>query len=165
VGRGTSTWDGLAIAWAAVEHLHEQTRCRAVFATHYHELTALAAELPGAANASLRAQEWKQSLIFLHEVQPGPADRSYGVQVARLAGLPRSAVQRAGQILKQLEAGPKAAESLPLFASVPAETIPELPPEAEATLAALDALDPDAMTPRDALAALYDLKAMGKGKT
>ncbi len=164
VGRGTSTWDGLAIAWAAVEHLHEQTRCRAVFATHYHELTALAAELPGAANASLRAQEWKQGLIFLHEVQPGPADRSYGVQVARLAGLPRSAVQRAGQILKQLEAGPKTAESLPLFASVPAETIPELPPEAEATLAALDALDPDAMTPRDALAALYDLKAMGKGK-
>lgn len=164
VGRGTATWDGLAIAWAAVEHLHEQTRCRAIFATHYHELTALAAELPGAANASLRAREWKQDLIFLHEVHPGPADRSYGVQVARLAGLPRSAVSRAAQILKQLEAGPSAAESLPLFAAAHIEPDAELTPEAEAVLAALEALDPDALSPRDALQTLYDLKALGKDK-
>jgi len=164
VGRGTATWDGLAIAWAAVEHLHEQTRCRAIFATHYHELTALAAELPGAANASLKAREWKQDLIFLHEVQPGPADRSYGVQVARLAGLPRSAVSRAAQILKQLEAGPAAAESLPLFAAAPAEPETELPPEAEAVLAKLAALDPDGLSPRDALQMLYELKALGKGE-
>jgi DNA mismatch repair protein MutS len=165
VGRGTATWDGLAIAWAAVEHLHEQTRCRAIFATHYHELTALAGELPAAANASLKAREWKQDLIYLHEVQPGPADRSYGVQVARLAGLPRSAVSRAAQILKQLEAGPSAAESLPLFAAAPANAAPEIPPEAESVLAALDALDPDALSPREALAALYELKALGKGKS
>ncbi|MFN3911383.1 DNA mismatch repair protein MutS [Hyphomonas sp.] len=164
VGRGTATWDGLAIAWAAVEHLHEQTRCRAIFATHYHELTALAAELPGAANASLKAREWKQDLIFLHEVHPGPADRSYGVQVARLAGLPRSAVTRAAQILKQLEAGPSAAESLPLFAAAPAEAEPGLTAEAEAVLAALERLDPDALSPRDALQMLYDLKALGQGK-
>lgn len=164
VGRGTATWDGLAIAWAAVEHLHEQTRCRAVFATHYHELTALAAELPGAANASLKAREWKQDLIFLHEVQPGPADRSYGVQVARLAGLPRSAVSRAAQILRQLEASPSAAEGLPLFAAAPADQEMEIPSEAAAVLAALDALDPDALTPREAMAMLYELKALGKGK-
>jgi DNA mismatch repair protein MutS len=164
VGRGTATWDGLAIAWAAVEHLHEQTRCRAIFATHYHELTALAAELPGAANASLKAREWKQDLIFLHEVQPGPADRSYGVQVARLAGLPRSAVSRAAQILKQLEASPSAAESLPLFAAAPVELDTDVPPEAAAVLASLDALDPDALTPREALAMLYELKILGKGK-
>ncbi|MFN7164071.1 MAG: DNA mismatch repair protein MutS [Hyphomonas sp.] len=164
VGRGTATWDGLAIAWAAVEHLHEQTRCRAIFATHYHELTALAAELPGAANASLKAREWKQDLIFLHEVQPGPADRSYGVQVARLAGLPRSAVSRAAQILKQLEASPSAAESLPLFAAAPSDTEAEVPPEAAAVLSALEALDPDALTPREALAMLYELKSLGKGK-
>ncbi|MDP1554554.1 MAG: DNA mismatch repair protein MutS, partial [Hyphomonas sp.] len=149
---------------AAVEHLHEQTRCRAIFATHYHELTALAAELPGAANASLKAREWKQELIFLHEVQPGPADRSYGVQVARLAGLPRSAVSRAAQILKQLEASPSAAESLPLFAAAPAESEREVSPEAAAVLAALDALDPDALTPREALGMLYELKILGKGK-
>lgn len=164
VGRGTATWDGLAIAWAAVEHLHEQTRCRAVFATHYHELTALASELPGAANASLKAREWKQDLIFLHEVHPGPADRSYGVQVARLAGLPRSAVSRAAQILKQLEAGPSAAESLPLFAAAPAEVEPDMTPEAAAILARLGAIDPDALTPREALQMLYELKALGKGE-
>ncbi|MBK8198203.1 MAG: DNA mismatch repair protein MutS [Acidobacteria bacterium] len=164
VGRGTATWDGLAIAWAAVEHLHAQTRCRAVFATHYHELTALAAELPGAANASLKAREWKHDLIFLHEVQPGPADRSYGVQVARLAGLPRSAVARAAQILKQLEASPSAAESLPLFAAAAPEPEAGLPPEAEAVMAALAALDPDGLSPRDALQALYELKTLGKPK-
>jgi len=162
IGRGTATWDGLAIAWAAVEHLLQQTKCRAIFATHYHELTSLAAELPGAANASLKAREWKQDLIFLHEVQAGPADRSYGVQVARLAGLPKSAVSRAAQILKQLEAGPSAAESLPLFAAAPSEAEPDLPPEAEQLIAKLEAIDPDALTPREALQLLYDLKELGK---
>ena len=162
VGRGTATWDGLAIAWAAVEHLLQQTKCRAIFATHYHELTSLATELPGAANASLKAREWKQELIFLHEVHPGPADRSYGVQVARLAGLPKSAVARAAQILKQLEAGPSAADSLPLFAAMPAEAEPDLPLEAEQLIAKLEAIDPDALTPREALQLLYDLKELGK---
>jgi len=157
VGRGTSTWDGLAIAWASVEHLHNVNACRALFATHYHELTGLAEDLPFAANASLRAKEWKNDLIFLHAVQPGPADKSYGVQVARLAGLPKKAVKRAEQVLKRLEADPAAPESLPLFAAVAPE------PEAEdaarhPALDLLDSIDPDALSPRDALELIYRLK-------
>lgn len=163
VGRGTATWDGLAIAWAAAEHLHDTNRCRAIFATHYHELTDLAGRLPAAANASLKAREWKQDLIFLHEVQPGPADRSYGVQVARLAGLPRSAVTRAGQILKKLEAGPAAAESLPLFAMVAEDPAPEFSEESSAVIEALAATDPDNLTPREALQLVYRLKELSRG--
>jgi DNA mismatch repair protein MutS len=165
VGRGTSTWDGLAIAWAAVEHLHSVNKARALFATHYHELTKLVEELPGAANASLRAKEWKDDLVFLHEVQAGPADKSYGVQVAKLAGLPKKAVKRAAQILKQLEAEPNAPESLPLFAAASfapnteesdgAETAG--PSEAEALL---QQIDPDSLTPREALDLLYRLKSV-----
>lgn len=166
VGRGTSTYDGLAIAWAAVEHLHGVNACRALFATHYHELTQLAGDLPGAANASLRAREWKNDLVFLHEVQPGPADRSYGVQVARLAGLPKRAVARASQILKRLEADPKAAESLPLFASVAepdtAFSTEQADPAAARILRMLEDIDPDTITPREALDILYRLKVEGK---
>ena len=105
IGRGTATFDGLSIAWAAVEHLHEMNRCRALFATHYHELTALAEKLPRLANATMRVKEWKGDVVFLHEVARGAADRSYGIQVARLAGLPRAVVERAREILHQLEAG------------------------------------------------------------
>ena len=166
VGRGTSTWDGLAIAWAAVEHLHSVNKSRALFATHYHELTKLVEDLPGAANASLRAKEWKDDLVFLHEVQSGPADKSYGVQVAKLAGLPKKAVRRAGQILKQLEAEPSAPESLPLFAAAsftpdtednagPEEIV--APSEADK---ALQQIDPDSLTPREALDLIYRLKAL-----
>jgi DNA mismatch repair protein MutS len=162
VGRGTATWDGLAIAWAAAEHLHDTNKCRAIFATHYHELTDLAVRLPAAANASLRAREWKQDLIFLHQVHPGPADRSYGVQVAKLAGLPRAAVQRAAQVLKQLEAGPSAAESLPLFAAVPESPEAEQSAEAAALLEALAAAEPDNLTPREALELVYRLKALSQ---
>jgi DNA mismatch repair protein MutS len=164
VGRGTSTWDGLAIAWAAVEHLHSTNACRALFATHYHELTSLADDLAGAANASLRAREWKNDLVFLHEVQPGPADRSYGVQVARLAGLPKKAVSRAAQILKKLEADPASADSLPLFASVPQaveEEAVELPAQSVAgdrIVALMESVDPDSLTPREALDLVYRLK-------
>ena len=160
VGRGTSTWDGLAIAWAAVEHLHEVNRCRALFATHYHELTTLADTLSACSNASLRAQEWKGDLIFLHEVKPGPADRSYGVQVAKLAGLPAAAVKRAEAVLRKLETkegGARRLEELPLFASfaeTPAEAVKLS--EAEHMLAALD---PDTLTPREALELVYRLKA------
>ena len=163
VGRGTATWDGLAIAWAAAEHLHDTNRCRAIFATHYHELTDLAARLPAAGNASLKAREWKQDLIFLHEVQSGPADRSYGVQVAKLAGLPRSAVTRAGQILKKLEAGPSASENLPLFAMVAEDPAPEFSPESSAVIEALAAADPDSLTPREALELVYRLKDLSRG--
>ncbi len=163
VGRGTATWDGLAIAWAAVEHLHDTNRARAIFATHYHELTSLADSLPHAANASLKAREWKGSLVFLHEIQPGPADKSYGVQVARLAGLPRAAVARAAQILKQLEAGPAAPESLPLFAAA-TEPAPAAQPDpvVEAILGLLTTVEPDSLSPREALDLLYRLKALTK---
>jgi DNA mismatch repair protein MutS len=159
VGRGTSTYDGLAIAWAAVEHLHEVNKCRALFATHYHELTGLADTLTACANASLRAQEWKGDLVFLHEVRPGPADRSYGVQVAKLAGLPSAAVKRAEAVLKKLEAkegGAKRLEELPLFAAFTAQQ-PDVraPSEADQMLAGLD---PDTLTPKEALELVYRLK-------
>ncbi len=157
VGRGTSTYDGLAIAWAAVEHLHNTNRCRALFATHYHELTGLADDIPSATNLSLRAKEWKETLVFLHDVQPGPADRSYGVQVARLAGLPPRAVKRAEQVLKKLEAKPGAVETLPLFAAAPED---EKPTQdiAHPALDLLESIEPDALTPREALDLIYKLK-------
>lgn len=163
IGRGTATFDGLAIAWAVAEHLHEANRCRAVFATHYHELTRLAEKLEAGTNAHLRAKEWKGDLVFLHEVAPGPADRSYGIQVAKLAGLPRSAVERARTVLAKLEASGgsarvEIAEELPLFAQVMAETAPA-PLEA-----ALDALNPDNLSPKEALEALYQLKALAAEK-
>lgn len=159
VGRGTSTYDGLAIAWAAVEHLHNSNKCRALFATHYHELTSLVDDLPSATNLSLRAKEWRDELVFLHDVQPGPADRSYGVQVARLAGLPARAVKRAEQVLKKLEAAPDAMESLPLFAAAAEiEDEPEQLAADHPALSLLDAVDPDSLTPREALDLIYKLK-------
>ena len=100
IGRGTATFDGLSIAWAAIEHLHEANRCRALFATHYHELTALSAKLPRLFNATVRVKEWQGDVVFLHEVLPGAADRSYGIQVAKLAGLPP-----AGDRARQIGAG------------------------------------------------------------
>ena len=156
----------MAIAWAAVEHLHSVNKARALFATHYHELTKLVEDLPGAANASLRAKEWKDDLVFLHEVQAGPADKSYGVQVAKLAGLPKKAVKRAGQILKQLEAEPSAPESLPLFAAASlapdmdeSEGVETTGPSAADLM--LQQIDPDSLTPREALDLLYRLKSLG----
>jgi DNA mismatch repair protein MutS len=159
VGRGTSTYDGLAIAWAAVEHLHNTNRCRALFATHYHELTQLADELAYAANLSLRAKEWKDELVFLHDIASGPADRSYGVQVARLAGLPTRAVRRAEQVLKKLETKPDAVEALPLFASVAEEPAPFESAETSPALDLLDAITPDDLSPREALDLIYCLKS------
>lgn len=158
VGRGTSTYDGLAIAWAAVEHLHNTNKCRALFATHYHELTGLAEDLTGATNLSLRAKEWKDQLVFLHDVQPGPADRSYGVQVAKLAGLPAKAVKRAEQVLKKLEAAPDAVETLPLFAAAIEEDEPTISSDQHPALDMLDTIEPDALTPREALDLIYKLK-------
>jgi DNA mismatch repair protein MutS len=158
IGRGTATFDGLAIAWAVAEHLHEANKCRAVFATHYHELTRLAEKLEAGANAHLRAKEWKGDLVFLHEVSPGPADRSYGIQVAKLAGLPKSAVERARAVLARLAANGgstrvEIADDLPLFAQVMAEHAPS------ALEAALAEINPDGLSPREALEALYRLKA------
>src|SRR6266480_4799948 len=166
IGRGTATFDGLSIAWAAIEHLHESNRCRALFATHYHELTALSAKLPRMFNATVRVKEWQGDVVFLHEVLPGSADRSYGIQVAKLAGLPPPVIARAKSVLAKLEAQDRGqtaralADDLPLFA-VPsraaAEPVP--PSEAEMLIEAVRALHPDEMSPRDALEALYALKA------
>lgn len=162
IGRGTATFDGLAIAWAVAEHLHEVNRCRAVFATHYHELTRLADKLEAGANAHLRAREWKGDLVFLHEVTPGPADRSYGIQVAKLAGLPRSALERARAVLARLEANGgstrvEIADDLPLFSQVIAATAPS------ALESALAQIDPDRLSPREAIDVLYHLKAVAAG--
>ena len=165
VGRGTATFDGLAIAWAAAEHLHDVNKARALFATHYHEMTDLAGRLKAAANASLRAKEWKGELVFLHTVQEGPADRSYGIDVARRAGLPKAAVARAQDVLATLEGdGPRPAAALgdlPLFSSSPPPA-PSPEPMPDPLRDALDALNPDELTPRAALDALYQLKALGE---
>jgi DNA mismatch repair protein MutS len=166
IGRGTATFDGLSIAWAAIEHLHEANRCRTLFATHYHELTALSAKLPRLFNATVRVKEWQGEVVFLHEVLPGSADRSYGIQVARLAGLPPSVIARAKSVLAKLEAQDRGqtaralADDLPLFA-VPSRAAPEPAPpsEAEQLIAAVKALHPDEMSPREALEALYALRA------
>src|SRR5207244_4383064 len=123
IGRGTATFDGLSIAWAAVEYLHEKTRCRAIFATHFHEMTALAGKLSRLSNVTMRVKEWEGDVVFLHEVGKGAADRSYGVQVARLAGLPEAVVARAKEVLHQLEEGEvsgranRLVDDLPLFSA------------------------------------------------
>jgi DNA mismatch repair protein MutS len=163
IGRGTATFDGLSIAWAAIEHLHEANRCRALFATHFHELTALAAKLPRLHNATMRVKEWHGEVVFLHEVVPGAADRSYGIQVAKLAGLPPSVIERAKVVLAKLEAEDRAAplrgfEDLPLFSAArPGGYAHEEKPDPLAD--ALKALRPDEMSPREALEALYALRA------
>jgi DNA mismatch repair protein MutS len=166
IGRGTATFDGLSIAWAAIEHLHENNRCRTLFATHYHELTALSAKLPRMFNATVRVKEWQGDVVFLHEVLPGSADRSYGIQVAKLAGLPPPVIARAKSVLAKLEAQDRGqtaralADDLPLFA-VPSRAAAEAAPpsEAEQLVEAVKALHPDEMSPREALEALYALRA------
>jgi len=162
IGRGTATFDGLSIAWATVEHLHDVNRCRALFATHFHELTALAARLDRLHNATVRVKEWRGDVVFLHEVVPGSADHSYGIQVAKLAGLPASVIERAKLVLAKLEqedrAKPKGFEDLPLFAA-PYKPSQEMQDDAyELMVAAVAALNPDDMSPREAMEALYLLK-------
>ncbi|WP_245422622.1 DNA mismatch repair protein MutS [Rhizobium sp. AG855] len=163
IGRGTATFDGLSIAWAAVEHLHEANRCRSLFATHFHELTALSEKLARMSNVTMRVKEWDGDVIFLHEVGPGSADRSYGIQVARLAGLPAAVVARAREVLTRLEdsdrKNPAAQliDDLPLFqVAVRREEIAKAGPSKVEE--ALRSLDLDDLTPRQALDALYDLK-------
>ncbi len=166
IGRGTATFDGLSIAWATIEHLHEANKCRGLFATHYHELTALSAKLPRLFNATVRVKEWHGEVVFLHEVLPGAADRSYGIQVAKLAGLPPSVIARAKSVLAKLEAQDRGStvrrlvDDLPLFA-VPARAAGESAPPSETVqlIEALKSLHPDEMSPREALEALYALKA------
>jgi DNA mismatch repair protein MutS len=169
IGRGTATFDGLSIAWASIEHLHESNRCRALFATHFHELTALAAKLPRLHNATVRVKEWQGEVVFLHEVVPGAADRSYGIQVAKLAGLPASVIERAKVVLAALEAedraGPRGFEDLPLFALPPKPAASDPRQSAlDALIAALAAIHPDELSPREALEALYALKQKAAGR-
>jgi DNA mismatch repair protein MutS len=165
IGRGTATFDGLSIAWATLEHLHEVNKCRGLFATHFHELTALAARLPRQVNATVRVKEWENEVIFLHEVMRGTADRSYGIQVAKLAGLPHSVIERARIVLAELESESRAKplqgfDDLPLFQNVkpPRASAPEDAGKPDSLGAALDAMHPDEMSPKEAMEALYKLK-------
>ena len=167
IGRGTATFDGLSIAWAAVEHLHDVNRSRTLFATHYHELTALASKLPALGNHTMRVKEWQGEVVFLHEVAPGAADRSYGIQVARLAGLPGAVIERASAVLDALEEGEQGsavarlADDLPLFSAAAAGPGPGRPPAGPSPVEeALAEVHPDELTPRQALELVYRLKAL-----
>jgi DNA mismatch repair protein MutS len=175
IGRGTATFDGLSIAWAVVEYLHEVCRCRALFATHYHELTALAGKLPQVASVTMEVREWKDEIRFLHQVKRGAADRSYGIQVAKLAGLPAAVTKRAAEVLKLLEKGDRKApdgaallEELPLFAAAMSAAPPwgggpeEGKPAPSPVEEALAAINPDELTPKEALEALYRLKELAR---
>ncbi|UTW53783.1 DNA mismatch repair protein MutS [bacterium SCSIO 12827] len=171
IGRGTATYDGLSIAWAVVEHLHDVNACRGLFATHYHELTQLSGRLAELAPHSMRVKEWQGDVVFLHEVAPGTADRSYGIHVGQLAGLPAAVTARAEQVLEKLEAGdgsPRAADladDLPLFSATP----PRGPGSKASTRGpspvddAVSTLNPDEMTPKQALDFLYNLKNLAPG--
>jgi DNA mismatch repair protein MutS len=162
IGRGTATYDGLSIAWATLEHLHGVNKCRALFATHYHELTQLASRLPHLANATMKVKEWDDQIIFLHEVIAGVADRSYGIHVAKIAGLPQAVISRAQTVLERLEReGSKApaaglADELPLFAA----SMPAVPPRESAIESKLTQVIADELSPREALALVYELKGL-----
>ncbi|MEM1131105.1 MAG: DNA mismatch repair protein MutS [Pseudomonadota bacterium] len=168
IGRGTATWDGLSIAWATLEHLHEQNRCRGLFATHYHELTGLCERLTALSPATVAVREWEGEVIFLHEVRPGAADRSYGVQVARLAGLPQAVIDRARDVLERLEEGAREgsgaaqalAQDLPLFAAHVPQPLAAPAVKASALEDRLRGIQPDQLTPREALDLVYDLRAL-----
>ena len=166
IGRGTATYDGLSIAWATLEHLHDVNRCRALFATHYHEMGALAAKLDGVDNATVAVKEWEGDVIFLHEVRKGTADRSYGVQVARLAGLPPAVVARAKVVLEALEKGEREGganrktliDDLPLFSATPAPVTAKAKPSVVEDR--LKEILPDDLSPREALDLIYELRGL-----
>jgi len=167
IGRGTATYDGLSIAWAAVEYLHEKNRARAIFATHFHEMTALSGKLSRLHNVTMRVKEWEGDVVFLHEVAKGAADRSYGVQVARLAGLPAAVVARAKDVLAQLEStetagkAEKLVDDLPLFSAAMRREAPAAA-KADPVAEALAVINPDELSPKEALEALYRLKGLGR---
>ena len=162
IGRGTATFDGLSIAWATLEHLHEVNRARALFATHFHELTALKGRLEALKCVTMRVKEWHGEIVFLHEVEQGAANRSYGIHVARLAGLPEGALSRAEAVLQTIERGEQSgslarlADDLPLFSAA----VPPPPAPPSAVEEALAGVNPDEITPREALDLLYRIRAM-----
>lgn len=162
IGRGTATFDGLSIAWACVEHLHEGNQCRSLFATHYHELTKLTDKLPSLSCHSMQVKEWQGNIVFLHAVAAGAADRSYGIHVARLAGLPETVINRAQDVLHLLENGEQSgslsrlADDLPLFSAKPVQEMAKI----SAVEEMLGTIDPDTLSPKRALELLYELKAV-----
>ena len=166
IGRGTATYDGLSIAWATLENLHNINNCRALFATHYHELTGLTKNLKGLMNATVSVREWEGDIIFLHEVKKGAADRSYGVQVARLAGIPETVINRAKEVLEKLEHADQGGKTsalideLPLFNSKPNSFIK--PKHLSLVEKELKDIHPDELTPKDALNLIYKLKSSMK---
>ena len=168
IGRGTATYDGLSIAWATLEHLHDVNQSRALFATHYHEMTALSGKLDGVDNATVAVKEFDGDVVFLHEVKKGAADRSYGVQVAKLAGLPDAVIARARVVLEALEKGEREGgatqktliDDLPLFASTPPPTPVKV--EASPALDLLGDILPDELSPKQALDLIYKLKEAAK---
>ena len=166
IGRGTATYDGLSIAWATLENLHNINKCRALFATHYHELTGLTVSLPGLMNATVSVREWEGDIIFLHEVRKGAADRSYGVQVAKLAGIPQTVINRATEVLEKLENNDQDGKTqtlideLPLFNISPSNLVK--PDTTSSVEIELKSIHPDELTPKDALSLIYKLKAFLK---
>ncbi|WP_299152679.1 DNA mismatch repair protein MutS [uncultured Tateyamaria sp.] len=168
IGRGTATYDGLSIAWATLEHLHEVNKSRALFATHYHEMTALAAKLDGVENATVAVKEWEGEVVFLHEVRRGAADRSYGVQVAQLAGLPPAVISRARVVLDALESSDREGgatqktliDDLPLFSATAVAPISK--PEPSPLIEMMEDIHPDELSPREALNLIYKLKDAAK---
>ncbi|MBI4725558.1 MAG: DNA mismatch repair protein MutS, partial [Rhodomicrobium sp.] len=164
IGRGTATFDGLSIAWAVLEHLHDVIGCRGLVATHYHELTRLAGSLPRAGNVRMAVTEWRDTIVFLHSVEAGAAHRSYGVQAAKLAGVPKPVLARAKQVLAQLEngAGPHGPLTLPpdmpLFSACAQKPVEESLPHP--AIERLSTLDIDSLSPREALEILYELKGV-----
>ena len=166
IGRGTATFDGLSIAWAAVEHLHDVNQCRALFATHYHELTGLNARLDALSPHTMRIKEWEGDVVFLHEVAPGTADRSYGIHVAKLAGLPPVVIARAEEVLATLEQSEQSgaiaqlSDDLPLFAATVKQVATPAQDKESVVEAALAEIDPDGLTPRSALEELYRLRGL-----
>ncbi len=159
IGRGTGTRDGLAIAQAVLESLHHGNRCRAIFATHFHELFQLAEALPRLVPHTMRVKEYRGEVVFMHEVTPGAAQRSWGVHVARLAGVPENVARRAETLLKAAESNAPSIPPLPLFAHNPTPLTDERDMIASELLGELEALDPDRMSPREALDALYALRS------
>ena len=165
---GTATYDGLSIAWATLEHLHDVNKSRALFATHYHEMTALSAKLDGVDNATVAVKEFDGDVVFLHEVHKGAADRSYGVQVAKLAGLPDVVIARARVVLEALEKGEREGgakqktliDDLPLFSAKPAPAHVKI--EASPALDLLKEILPDELSPKQALDLIYKLKEAAK---
>jgi len=166
IGRGTATFDGLSIAWSVVEHLHEVNSCRALFATHYHELTSLSGRLKQLSCRQMRVKEWQGEVVFLHEVAQGAADRSYGIHVGRLAGLPPAVVARAEEVLSALEKGEqgsavaKLADDLPLFAALAKPKATATPAQPSAAEEKLKEINPDELTAKQALDLLYQLKSL-----